>query len=78
LPSLTAFAESSHILYGTDFPFGTADVAAYFTAQLDAYRGLTADERTAISHGNAWTLFPHLAPQDVAAPAEPRGARAGR
>jgi len=78
LPSLTAFAESSHILYGTDFPFGPADVAAYFTAQLDAYQGLTADERSAISHGNAWTLFPHLAPQDVTAPAEPRGVRAGR
>jgi len=31
-----------------------------------------------VSHGNAWTLFPHLAPQDVTAPAEPRSVRAGR
>jgi hypothetical protein len=32
------------------------------TTRLDAYEGLTADEHKAIRHGNAWTLFPHLAP----------------
>jgi predicted TIM-barrel fold metal-dependent hydrolase len=62
LPSLKAFAENGHILFGTDFPFAPADVAAYFTTKLDAYESLTADEQTAISHGNAWTLFPRLAP----------------
>jgi hypothetical protein len=45
----------------TDFPFAPADVAAYFTTKLDAYESLTADEQTAISHGNAWILFPRLA-----------------
>jgi 6-methylsalicylate decarboxylase len=68
LPSLKAFAENGHILFGTDFPFAPADVAAYFTTKLDAYESLTADEQTAISHGNAWTLFPRLAPQPHTTP----------
>jgi predicted TIM-barrel fold metal-dependent hydrolase len=69
LPSLKAFAGSGRILFGTDFPFAPADIAASFTAKLDAYEGLTADEQRAISHGNAWTLFPRLAPQhSIAAP----------
>jgi aminocarboxymuconate-semialdehyde decarboxylase len=63
LPSLKAFAENGHILFGTDFPFAPSDVVAYFTTKLDAYESFTADERTAISHGDAWTLFPRLAPQ---------------
>jgi predicted TIM-barrel fold metal-dependent hydrolase len=61
LPSLKAFAENSHILFGTDFPFAPAEIAAYFTANLDSYEGLTGDEHAAISHDNAWTLFPRLA-----------------
>jgi predicted TIM-barrel fold metal-dependent hydrolase len=63
LPSLKAFAQNGHILFGTDFPFAPANVAAYFTTKLDAYESLTAEEQTAISHGNAWTLFSRLAPQ---------------
>jgi 6-methylsalicylate decarboxylase len=63
LPSLKAFAENDHILFGTDFPFAPSDVVTYFTAKLDAYESLTADEQTAISHGNARTLFPRLAPR---------------
>jgi predicted TIM-barrel fold metal-dependent hydrolase len=61
LPSLKAFAEDGRILFGTDFPFAPVDVVASFTAKLDAYGGLTSDEHRAISHGNAWTLFPRLA-----------------
>jgi aminocarboxymuconate-semialdehyde decarboxylase len=67
LPSLKAFAGSSRILFGTDFPYGPAAVAASFTAKLDAYDGLTADEHRAVNHRNAWTLFPRLAPQDATA-----------
>jgi 6-methylsalicylate decarboxylase len=63
LPSLKAFADNNRILYGTDFPFAPADVDAYFTAQLDAYDGLTADEHRAISHRNAWALLPRLTRQ---------------
>jgi len=61
LPSLKAFAGSGRILFGSDFPYAPADVGASFTAKLDAYDGLTADEHRAINHGNAWTLFPRLA-----------------
>jgi 6-methylsalicylate decarboxylase len=61
LPSLKAFAGSGRILFGSDFPYAPADVGASFTAKLDAYDGLTADEHRAISHGNTGTLFPRLA-----------------
>ena len=77
LPSLQAFAENRRILFGTDFPFAPADVAGYFTTKLDGYDGLTADERRAISHRNAWTLFPHLARQRDTAPRERRSAGSG-
>ncbi|MEA2772721.1 MAG: 6-methylsalicylate decarboxylase [Acetobacteraceae bacterium] len=62
LPSLTAFAKDDHILFGTDFPFAPADVGTSFIAKLDAYAGLTSNEHKAIGHGNAWSLFPRLAP----------------
>jgi predicted TIM-barrel fold metal-dependent hydrolase len=60
LPTLKAFAGSDHILFGSDFPYAPAAIGASFTAKLDSYDGLTADEHTAISHGNAGTLFPRL------------------
>jgi 6-methylsalicylate decarboxylase len=63
LPTLKAFAECGHILFGTDFPFAPADVAASFTTKLDAYEGLTADEHKAISHSNALALFERLGGQ---------------
>jgi predicted TIM-barrel fold metal-dependent hydrolase len=73
VPSLKAFAESGRILFGTDFPFAPADVAASFITKLDAYDGLTANEHRAISHCNAWTLFPRLVPRHDTAPgAQPR------
>jgi 6-methylsalicylate decarboxylase len=57
LPSLKDFTESSRILFGTDFPFAPAEVAAFFTAKLDAYESLTADEQKAISHGVRGSCF---------------------
>jgi aminocarboxymuconate-semialdehyde decarboxylase len=78
LPSLKAFAGRGGILFGSDFPYAPAAVAASFTARLDAEDDLTADEHRAISHGNAWTLFPRLSPQhDIASP-ERRSVRSGR
>ena len=74
LPSLTAFAGSGRILFGSDFPYAPAGVAA----SLDAYDGLTADEHGAISHGNAWTLFPRLAPHHDTALPERRSVRSPR
>jgi 6-methylsalicylate decarboxylase len=61
LPSLTAFAGSGQILYGSDFPYAPASVGAVFNAKLDAYEALTAGEHRAISHLNAQALFPRLA-----------------
>jgi predicted TIM-barrel fold metal-dependent hydrolase len=77
VPSLKAFAGSGRILFGSDFPYAPAAVAASVTAKLDADPGLTADEHKAISHGNAWTLFPRLATQQTARP-ERRSARSGQ
>jgi hypothetical protein len=36
--------------------------------KLDTYEDLTASEHTAISHGNAWTLFPRFDPRRHSAP----------
>ena len=63
LPSLKAFAEPDHILFGSDFPYAPADVGAAFASKLDTYKELTASERSAINSDNALALFPRLAPQ---------------
>lgn len=63
LPSLKAFA-GGRILFGSDFPYAPASVAASFTAKLDADPDLTADERIAINNGTARALFPRLMPGD--------------
>jgi 6-methylsalicylate decarboxylase len=60
LPSLMAFADRGHVLFGTDSPYDHG-VSAAFTASLDAADSLTADDLTAINHGNAQILFPRLA-----------------
>jgi predicted TIM-barrel fold metal-dependent hydrolase len=78
MPSLKAFAGSDRILFGSDFPYAPAGVAASFTAKLDASDGLTADEHGAISHRNAWILFPRLAPQHDIALSERRSVRSAR
>jgi len=66
LPSLKAFAREDRILFGTDYPFAPAEIVASFTSKLDAYNKLTADEHSAINHGNAGVLSPRLAPKDAA------------
>jgi 6-methylsalicylate decarboxylase len=63
LPSLKAFAGSNRILFGSDFPYVSAGIVTSFTSKLDTYDDLTDDDRRAINHGNAWTLFPRLAPK---------------
>src|SRR5580693_3227622 len=78
MPSLKAFAGSDRILFGSDFPYAPAGVAASFTANLDTYDGLTVDEHRAISHRNARTLFPRLAPQHDTALPERRSVRSAR
>jgi len=78
MPSLKAFAGSDRILFGSDFPYAPAGVAASFTAKLHASDGLTADEHGAISHRNAWILFPRLAAQHDIALSERRSVRSAR
>jgi 6-methylsalicylate decarboxylase len=60
LAGLKLFCGVGQVLYGSDYPYARASIGASFTAKLDAYGGLTADERRAINHGNARTLFPRL------------------
>ncbi|MGA5319339.1 amidohydrolase family protein [Streptomyces seoulensis] len=60
LPTLLAFADPARITFGSDFPYATADMSAYFTRQLDAYP-LDDDQRAAIDRRNAEALFPRLA-----------------
>ncbi|MET7674144.1 amidohydrolase family protein [Streptomyces seoulensis] len=60
LPTLLAFADPARITFGSDFPYATPDMSAYFTRQLDAYP-LDDDQRAAIDRGNAEALFPRLA-----------------
>ncbi|MFE5286010.1 amidohydrolase family protein [Nocardia sp. NPDC056611] len=61
LPSLLAFAEPGHVLFGTDWPFAPEPGVAYFTGQLDTYPGLDRVGRAGIDRGNALELFPRLA-----------------
>jgi aminocarboxymuconate-semialdehyde decarboxylase len=64
LPTLKAFAPG-RILFGSDFPYAPASVASAFTAKLDAFPDLAAEERIAINHGTAHTLFPRLIPRSI-------------
>lgn len=58
LPSLTAFADPTHITYGSDFPF--APSTRMFDEMLDG-GDLSDDLKAAIDRGNAEKLFPRLA-----------------
>jgi len=58
LPSLLAFADPTHITFGSDFPYVPASFRE-FTAALDAYP-LDEKQRYAINRGNAEKLFPRL------------------
>jgi predicted TIM-barrel fold metal-dependent hydrolase len=60
LPSLQAFADPGHILYGSDGPFAPVPAVAEFDRNLDSY-DWPGDELRAINRGNAESLFPRLA-----------------
>ncbi len=59
LPSLFAFADTSHITFGSDLPYANVARSGAFTSMLDAYP-MEATLRSAISRQNALTLFPRL------------------
>jgi len=60
LPSLLAFADPSHITFGTDWPWMPRGSIAAFTGWLDRL-DVDADQLHAINRGNAEALFPRLA-----------------
>lgn len=57
LDALFAFADPTRILFGTDYPYVDAEVAAAETSGLAAYEGLTPNQRAAIDFANAQQLF---------------------
>ena len=57
IASLTAFADSSHILLGTDFPYAPGGPEERFTASLDANPVLSGAEQADIGRNNAAALL---------------------
>ena len=60
LPTLLAFAQPGHILFGSDWPFAPSPISQYFAAGLDTYPSLDTDALAAINRTNALSLFPRL------------------
>jgi 6-methylsalicylate decarboxylase len=63
LPSLLAFADPGHVIYGSDWPFAPLPAAQYFTNGLDTFDGLDDRARSAIDHLNVRALLPRFAGQ---------------
>ena len=61
LPSLLAFADASHITFGSDFPFALLPAPKYFADNLDTYDGLYEAKLDPINRTYALSLFPRLA-----------------
>ena len=59
LPSLLAFADPTHITFGSDFPFAPFPAIQAFNDCLDKY-SLSVEQRNAINRGNAEMLFPRF------------------
>ncbi len=61
LPSLLAFADPTHITFGSDWPYEfRPDQSRHFTDRFDAFE-LTDVQSRSIDRGNAEALFPRLA-----------------
>lgn len=56
LPALLAFADPSHITFGSDWPYAPAERSQHFARLLDEFP-LDAAQRQAIHRGNAIALF---------------------
>ena len=61
IPSLKAFAEGSHIVLGTDFPYAPGGADEPFTPALDASPLLSEAEHAAIGYANAAAMSPRWA-----------------
>ncbi|MGW4716702.1 amidohydrolase family protein [Nocardia sp. NPDC004260] len=75
LPSLLAFAEPGHVLYGSDWPFAPEPAVHYFNAGLDTFPGCDDGTRRNIQRENAIALFPRFG-ATAPAPVPPLLARA--
>ncbi|KXP02972.1 amidohydrolase family protein [Tsukamurella pseudospumae] len=60
LPSLVAFADPGHVLFGSDWPFAPEVAVQYFAAGLDTYTAGDAELARRIERENALALFPRL------------------
>ena len=60
LPALLAFADPTHITFGSDWPYAPKARSLHFANLLDQYP-LGDAMRHAIHRGNAERLFPRLA-----------------
>jgi aminocarboxymuconate-semialdehyde decarboxylase len=61
LDALSAIVDPSRILFGSDYPYVSEEVAAAETAGFDAYGGFDEATFAAINRGNAEKLFPRFA-----------------
>ncbi|GAA3573130.1 amidohydrolase family protein [Amycolatopsis ultiminotia] len=57
LPSLLAFAEPGHVLYGSDWPFAPEAAGEYYNGFLETYPCFESGGQEAIDRGNAEALF---------------------
>jgi 6-methylsalicylate decarboxylase len=61
LVALENFVPPDQILFGTDFPAVSADMAGWYTNNVDTYFADRPDLHTQVMRGNAHTLLPRLA-----------------
>ncbi|MGY1942957.1 amidohydrolase family protein [Nocardia asiatica] len=69
LPTLLAFAQPGHVLYGSDWPFAPEPAVHYFNAGLETFPDCDDTMRRKIQRDNALALFPRFG--DVAPAPEP-------
>ncbi|WP_418061144.1 amidohydrolase family protein [Pimelobacter simplex] len=60
LPSLLSFADPTHVLYGSDYPFAPAPAVRFLRQEYEDV-ALKSHQRAAIDRTNALALFPRLA-----------------
>jgi 6-methylsalicylate decarboxylase len=62
LPALLAFADPTHITFGSDWPYAAKDRSVHFTKLLEDFP-MSDAQRDAIYRRNAEKLFPRFAPR---------------
>ncbi len=59
MPSLLAFADPTHITFGSDWPYAAKERSAHFARLFEDY-AMSDAQREAIERGNALALFPRF------------------